>query len=79
MKDETNGRKPSGPNRIWLVAGISGAITVLLIGISLLSVQGNRAPSTSQVVRTDAELGARGNIRGQESARVTLVEFADFQ
>lgn len=54
------------------------AVALAAAGAVFLSRQPARAPGTSTASRLDSEHGG-GHFRGPDSARVTLVEFGDYQ
>ncbi|HEY3365857.1 MAG TPA: thioredoxin domain-containing protein [Symbiobacteriaceae bacterium] len=76
----------------WIVAAVV-VVVGLLIGVSYFSNQSKTpsgtagsvpaptgsVPAPAGPVKTDAELGAKGSVKGPDSAKVKLVEYGDFQ
>ena len=59
----------------WIFIGI-GAVSLIIVGLAVFSISGNQPPkevSNSDLVKNNSQ------VLGSEDAKVTVVEFSDFQ
>lgn len=74
MKHKELRRGAARRNLVWWVAGLSVMAAAFLIALNMMAAKGG-----TPAAKSDAELVAVRNVRGKETAPVTLVEFGDYQ